>query len=266
MHTLVAMATQVAHAEVPVLITGPNGAGKEVLADIVQANSAVRDRPVLQGEPRRAAQRAHRGGAVRHRGRRVHRRARARRAASRRPTAARCSSMSSATLAGSGQAKLLRVLQTGEFERLGSNTTRRTRVRVIAATNTPTCAQAIRDGTLPRGPVLPPERHRAAKCRRSPSAARTSCRWRAHFLEPGFSSRRRRRARAGSATPGPATCASCRTRSAAPACCATDHRWTRPRSTCRRPHGRAPRSRSSTAPPVEQALARARRRGRPRRA
>src|SRR5262249_25391411 len=42
MHTLVAMATQVAHADVPVLITGPNGAGKEVLADIVQANSTVR--------------------------------------------------------------------------------------------------------------------------------------------------------------------------------------------------------------------------------
>ena len=38
MHTLVAMATQIAHADVPVLITGPNGAGKEVLADIVQAN------------------------------------------------------------------------------------------------------------------------------------------------------------------------------------------------------------------------------------
>jgi hypothetical protein len=34
------MAAQVAHADVPVLITGPNGAGKEVLADIVHANSA----------------------------------------------------------------------------------------------------------------------------------------------------------------------------------------------------------------------------------
>ena len=46
MHTLVAMATQVAHADVPVLITGPNGAGKEVLAEIVQANSARARRAV----------------------------------------------------------------------------------------------------------------------------------------------------------------------------------------------------------------------------
>jgi DNA-binding NtrC family response regulator len=48
-------------------------------------------------------------------------------------------------LAGSGQAKLLRVLQTGEFERLGSNSTRRTRVRIIAATNT-NLREAIRQG------------------------------------------------------------------------------------------------------------------------
>ena len=48
MHTLVAMATQVAHADVPVLITGPNGAGKEVLADIVQANSAQADGPYFK--------------------------------------------------------------------------------------------------------------------------------------------------------------------------------------------------------------------------
>ena len=41
MHALVATATHIAHADVPVLITGPNGAGKEVLANIVQANSAV---------------------------------------------------------------------------------------------------------------------------------------------------------------------------------------------------------------------------------
>ena len=37
------MAAQVAHADVPVLITGPNGAGKEEIAEIVQANSARKD-------------------------------------------------------------------------------------------------------------------------------------------------------------------------------------------------------------------------------
>src|SRR5688500_4644227 len=40
LHTVASMAAQVAHADVPVLITGPNGAGKEVLADIVHAISA----------------------------------------------------------------------------------------------------------------------------------------------------------------------------------------------------------------------------------
>ena len=39
------------------------------------------------------------------------------------------------------------MLQTGEFERLGSNATRRTRVRIIAATNTPLRA-AMRAGTF----------------------------------------------------------------------------------------------------------------------
>ena len=42
------MAAQVAHADVPVLITGPNGAGKEVIADIVQANSARKTQPYVK--------------------------------------------------------------------------------------------------------------------------------------------------------------------------------------------------------------------------
>jgi transcriptional regulator with PAS, ATPase and Fis domain len=44
-----------------------------------------------------------------------------------------------------GQAKLLRVLQTGEYERLGSNTTRKADVRVVAATNMP-LRDAMREG------------------------------------------------------------------------------------------------------------------------
>ena len=43
----VALACQVARADVPVLITGPNGAGKERIAAIVQANSAVRGGPFV---------------------------------------------------------------------------------------------------------------------------------------------------------------------------------------------------------------------------
>jgi len=44
-----------------------------------------------------------------------------------------------------GQAKLLRVLQTGEYERLGSNATRKADVRIIAATNLP-LRDAMREG------------------------------------------------------------------------------------------------------------------------
>ena len=38
---VVALACQVARSDLPVLITGPNGAGKEKIAEIIQANSSV---------------------------------------------------------------------------------------------------------------------------------------------------------------------------------------------------------------------------------
>jgi DNA-binding NtrC family response regulator len=144
MLTLVAMATQVAHADVPILITGPNGAGKEVLADIVQANSTVRGKPYLKvnlgalpNDLIEAELFGTEAGAF----------------TGARARVGRFEAADGGTLfldelgnlSGSGQAKLLRVLQTGEFERLGSNTTRRTRVRVIAATNA-NLRQAIREG------------------------------------------------------------------------------------------------------------------------
>jgi DNA-binding NtrC family response regulator len=144
MQTLVAMATQVAHADVPILVTGPNGAGKEVLADIVQANSTVRARPYLKvnlgalpNDLIEAELFGTEAGAFTG--------ARARIGRFEAADGGTLLLDELGNLAGSGQAKLLRVLQTGEFERLGSNTTRRTRVRVIAATNA-NLKQAIRDG------------------------------------------------------------------------------------------------------------------------
>jgi DNA-binding NtrC family response regulator len=41
------LACQVARADVPVLITGPNGSGKERIADIIRANSLVADGPFV---------------------------------------------------------------------------------------------------------------------------------------------------------------------------------------------------------------------------
>jgi DNA-binding NtrC family response regulator len=144
MHTLIAMATQVAHADVPVLITGPNGAGKEVLADIIHANSSVRSGAYLKvnlgalpQELIEAELFGTEAGAF----------------TGARARVGRFEAANGGTLfldelgnlAPAGQAKLLRVLQTGELERLGSNVTRRTHVRMIAATNTDLRA-AIRDG------------------------------------------------------------------------------------------------------------------------
>jgi DNA-binding NtrC family response regulator len=144
MLTLVAMATQVAHADVPVLITGPNGAGKEVLADIVQANSTVRGKPYLKVNlgalPNDLIEAELFGTEVG-----AFTGARARLGRFEAADGGTLFLDELGNLSGSGQAKLLRVLQTGEFERLGSNTTRRTRVRIIAATNA-NLRQAIREG------------------------------------------------------------------------------------------------------------------------
>jgi DNA-binding NtrC family response regulator len=184
MHTLVTMATQVASAEVPVLITGPNGAGKEVLADIVQANStqaggayfkvnlAALPNDLIEAELFGTDAGAFTGARVR----------------SGRFEAADGGTLfldELGTLSGSGQAKLLRVLQTGEFERLGSNATRRTRVRIIAATNTDlrraTRAGSFREDLFYRLNVIELEVPPLAERREDILLLAH------HFLEPGFS-------------------------------------------------------------------------------
>ncbi|MBZ0235643.1 MAG: sigma-54 dependent transcriptional regulator [Deltaproteobacteria bacterium] len=135
MHAAVSLAVNVAPSDAPILITGPNGAGKEKLAEIVQANSRRRERPfikvnagalpdeLLEAELFGAEAGAYTGAT--------------------KPRIGRFEAAHGGTLfldeignlPMAGQQKLLRVLQTGEFERLGSSTTRKVDVRVISATN-----------------------------------------------------------------------------------------------------------------------------------
>jgi DNA-binding NtrC family response regulator len=139
------LACQVARAEVPVLITGPNGAGKERIAEIVHANSSVRGKPLvtvncgaLPSELIEAELFGAEAGAF----------TGAMRAREGRFEAANGGTLfldEIGNLPAAGQMKLLRVLESGEFERLGSTRTRRVKVRVISATNADVSAM-IRDG------------------------------------------------------------------------------------------------------------------------
>jgi len=132
---VLSLACQIAKADVPVLITGPNGAGKERIADIIQKNSSVKNGPfvtlncgalpseLIEAELFGADAGAYTGA-----------------------TKAREGKFEAAdggtlfldeigNLPPAGQMKLLRVLETGKFERLGSNKERSVKVRVISATN-----------------------------------------------------------------------------------------------------------------------------------
>ncbi len=136
MHRAVALAVQVARSEAPVLITGENGVGKEVIADLIQRNSAVKNGPyvrvnagalpseLLEAELFGAEAGAFTGAAKSREGR---------------FEAADGGTLfldEVGNLSAHGQAALLRVLQTGEFERLGSTKTRKVTVRLLSATNT----------------------------------------------------------------------------------------------------------------------------------
>ncbi|MES2886066.1 MAG: sigma-54 dependent transcriptional regulator [Pseudomonadota bacterium] len=148
MHETVTLATRVARADVPVLITGPNGAGKEKIAEIIQANSPLADAPfikvnvgALPAELMSAELFGAEPGAYTGAGNK---------AREGRFEAADGGTLfldELGTLSLEGQVKLLRVLQTGQFERLGSTKTRQVTVRVISATNADLRA-AIRAGTF----------------------------------------------------------------------------------------------------------------------
>lgn len=135
MHEVVSLAVRVARANVSVLITGDNGTGKDKLADVVQANSPRRSKPfvkvnvgalpesLIEAELFGAEAGAFTGADKKRVGR---------------FEAADGGTLlldEIGNLSASGQMKLLRVLQTGEMERLGSSKTRKVDVRVLAATN-----------------------------------------------------------------------------------------------------------------------------------
>ena len=133
------------------------------------------------------------------------------------------------------QAKLLRVVETGEFEPVGSSRTRRVDVRLVSATNADLHAEVaagrFRQDLLFRLNTieihLPPLRERsediAGAGRALPRAARPA------LPQGGHGLRRRRRSRSCGATPGPATSASWTTPSSAAVLMATGGLVTRGR-------------------------------------
>ncbi len=135
MEQVLQMALQLAPTQAAVLITGENGTGKEGIAQVLHANSTRRRQPfikvnmgalptdLMEAELFGAEVGAYTG-----------------------LTKTRIGRFEAAdggtlfldeigNLSLSGQMKLLRVLQTGEFERLGSSQTRKVDVRLVSATN-----------------------------------------------------------------------------------------------------------------------------------
>ena len=116
------------------LIIGETGTGKELVARAIHRRSAERDRPFIAVNCAAMPETLLESELFGHGRARSPAPPRTRRGASSWPTAARCSSTRSANTPAL-QAKLLRVLQEGEFEPLGSEKSQRVDVRVIAATN-----------------------------------------------------------------------------------------------------------------------------------
>ena len=122
MRTIFGVLERIAPTEATVLLEGETGTGKDVLARAIWTESSRAQRAVRRRRLRRRQLLAHRERALRPRARRVHRRRRVAPGRVRaRPTAARCSSTRSASCPLDVQPKLLRVLETREFRRVGGN-------------------------------------------------------------------------------------------------------------------------------------------------
>jgi DNA-binding NtrC family response regulator len=147
MKQLVAMADKVANSDISVLITGANGSGKERIADYIHQKSPRNANPfikvnmgalaseLMEAELFGAEKGAYTGATAMRKGR---------------FEAANGGTLfldEIGNLSLAGQMKLLRVLQTGQFERVGSSETITVDVRVISATNSH-LPQAIKEGTF----------------------------------------------------------------------------------------------------------------------
>jgi len=147
MKQLVAMADKVANSDISVLITGANGSGKERIADYIHQNSPRNANPfikvnmgalaseLMEAELFGAEKGAYTGATAMRKGR---------------FEAANGGTLfldEIGNLSLAGQMKLLRVLQTGQFERVGSSETITVDVRVISATNSH-LPQAIEENTF----------------------------------------------------------------------------------------------------------------------
>jgi DNA-binding NtrC family response regulator len=145
MYRVLTVALNVADSVAPVLLSGPSGSGKEKIAEIIRANSPRRGRAfvrvnlgaipenLMESELFGAEPGAYTGLRQLHVGR---------------FEAADAGTLfldEIDSLSLAGQVKLLRVLQSGEYQRLGSSATRAADVRVISATNAD-LKSAIRDG------------------------------------------------------------------------------------------------------------------------
>jgi DNA-binding NtrC family response regulator len=147
MHKVVNLALNVADSDAPVLVCGPSGCGKEKVAEIIQANSPRSKGPfvrvnlgalpeqLMESELFGAEAGAYTGLKGRTTGR---------------FEAANGGSLfldEVDALSLASQVKLLRVVQSGEYQRLGSSTTRTANARLISATNAD-LKQKITDGSF----------------------------------------------------------------------------------------------------------------------
>lgn len=140
---------KVAQSEATVLLQGPSGTGKEVLATAIHANSPRRNKPLVKVNCGALTETLLESELFGHS-----------RGAFTGAVAARKGLFEAADggtifldeigeVSPAFQVKLLRVLQEGEFQRVGESETRRVNVRVIAATNR-ALEKAIEDGSFRR--------------------------------------------------------------------------------------------------------------------